>query len=175
MCRAGVSCAQLGLGSAAAETLSVDVRISASPPKNCRLFYAILSRRTELRLLLRWRWHVLSCLVHLVLPEATLEAMDSSSWSLTHHTLHSHTTHAHIMHSSSWSLTHHTQSKTLTHHTRLCGRPRALACSHPRTHSIVHALTCSLTHSLTPSVNHSYSLLHSLRKDNLHMWGYPVL
>ena len=69
---------QLGLRSAAAETLSVDVRISASPPKNCRLFYAILSRRTELRLLLRWRWHVLSCLVNLVLPEATLEAMDSS-------------------------------------------------------------------------------------------------
>ena len=73
-------------------------------------------------------------------------------------TLHSQTTHAHIMHSSSWSLPHHTQSKTLTHHTRqhafsrlLSGMPHALACSHPCTHSIVH----SLTHILTYSFSHS--------------------
>ena len=100
----------------------------------------------------------------------------------TSQTLHSRTTHAHIMHSYSWSLTHQTQSQTLTHHTRLnafsrllYGRPRALACSQPYTHSIVHSLICSLTHSHTPSANHSYSLLYSLRKDNLHIWSYQIL
>ena len=113
-----------------------------------------VSRRTELMLLLRWRRHVLS-----------LEAMDSSSRSLTHHKHYTHTPH---MRTSCTHLHGHsnTTRRLRRSHTLLCGRSRILAGPHPRTHS--------LAHSLTPSFIHSYSLLDSLRKDDLHMWGYPV-
>ena len=49
-------------------------------------------------------------------------------------------------------------------------RKLALTHSHLRTHSLIR----SLTHSLTPSLTHSYFLIHSLRKDKIHMWGYLV-
>ena len=164
MCRES-SCAQLGLRTAAAETLSVDVRMSASPPKNCRLFYAVLSRRTELRLLVRWRWHVLSCLVHLVLPQATLEAMDSSSWSLTHHTHYTHTPHTHTSCTHLHGHSHTTHSLRRSHTTHTNATKRILqtalweaarthlltptyALTRALTHSLTHTLTCSFTHSL---------------------------
>ena len=49
--------------------------------------------------------------------------------------------------------------------------------SHPLTHSHLrtHLLIRLLYHLLTPSLTHSYSLIHSLRKDTIRMWGYPVL
>ena len=50
-------------------------------------------------------------------------------------------------------------------------RTHSLTHSHLRTHSF----TRSLIHSLTPSLTHSSSLIASLPKDEIHMWGYPVL
>ena len=53
---------------------------------------------------------------------------------------------------------------------------RDTARTHSLTHShlLTHSLIRSLTHSLTPSLTHSYLLIHSLRKDKIHMWGYSV-
>ena len=103
--------------------------------------------------------------MHLVLPEATLEAMDSSSWSLTHHTHYTHTPHMHTSctHLHGHSHTTHSLRRSHTTHTNATKRILQTALwEAARTHLLTptYVLTRALAHSRTHLLLHSFTPIH---------------